>query len=263
MGLKMIRLYTLLVMLSLSTLSFAHFHILIPDKASLQKGDNVVFDFKFGHPFECELQDTLKPEKVILQSPKGSTADITNSFKPLKDKSGKKETTFFRGEFKTESRGDHVIVVKSQPVWMESEKEFIQDTIKVVVHVQTQNNWDAGPITEFELMPITRPYGILPGMIARFQINEQARKKLSPQKGWMFEIEKWNPIPPKNLPPDELITFTSKADDSGIVSFSAPSSGWWSITTEARESVTMKNNETRTLRQRTTFWYFVDTPQTP
>lgn len=254
-------LFSFFVTLFFATCTFAHFHILIPEKSSHQKGDVVVLNFKFGHPFESELQDALKPEKIILINPKGVSTEISNQFKPIKEKIAGKEIVSFKGEFNADNRGDYIIIAKSQPVWMDSDQVYIQDTIKVIVHVQTQNNWNAGPITEFELMPLSRPYGILPGMVARFQINEQARKKLSPTNGWMFEVEKWNPVPPKNLPPDELITFTTKADDTGVVSFSAPESGWWAITTEAKETEIIKNTKTYTLKQRCTFWYFVNPSQ--
>lgn len=252
------RLISFFVTLAFTTCSFGHFHILIPEKASNQSGDVVVLHFKFGHPFECELQDALKPEKVTIINPKGVSTDISNQFKPVNKKMAEKEIVCFKGEFKAEQRGDYIVLAKSQPVWMAAEKIYIQDTIKVVVHVQTQNNWNAGPSTEFELMPLSRPYGVLPGMIARFQINEQARKKLAPPKGWMFEMEKWNQLPPKNLPPDELITFTAKADDAGIAIFSAPEPGWWAVTTEAKETEIIKNDTTYAIKQRSTFWYFVN-----
>ena len=252
------RILSILVTLFLATYSSAHYHILIPEKTTYQKDDTVILNFKFGHPFECELQDALKPEKVIIINPKGQSIDITSRFNLAKEKIADKEILYFKGDFKMEQRGDYIVIAKSQPVWMTTEKKYIQDTIKVVVHVQTQNNWDAEPRTEFELMPLSRPYGILPGMVARFQINEQARKKLGPPNGWMFEIEKWNPVPPKNLPPDELITFTTKAEDAGVVTFSAPESGWWGITTEGKETEIMKNNTTIIIKQRSTFWYFVN-----
>jgi len=257
------RILSLFVSLFLATYSFAHFHILLPEKTALQKDDIVVLNFKFGHPFECELEDALKPEKVIIINPKGQSIDITNRFNLAKEKIADKETLYFKGDFKVEQRGDYIVTAKSQPVWVATEKIYIHDTIKVVVHVQTQNNWDAGPRTEFELMPLSRPYGLLPGMVARFQINEQARKKLAPPNGWMFEMEKWNPVPPKNLPPNELITFTAKAEDDGLVTFSAPESGWWAITTEAKESEIIKNNTTSAIKQRSTFWYFVNPLPTP
>ncbi len=257
------RFLSLYAILSCTTFSLAHFHILIPEKTSHQKDDVVILNFKFGHPFECELQDALKPEKVIIINPKGKSTDITNRFNPVKEKIADKDIIYFKGDFKMEQRGDYIVLAKSQPVWMASEKEYVQDTIKVVVHVQTQNNWNAGPSTEFELMPLSRPYGILPGMVARFQINEQARKKLAPPNGWMFEMEKWNPVPPKKLPPEELVTFTAKADDAGTVVFSAPESGWWAITTEAKETEIIKNNATSAIKQRSTFWYFVNPSITP
>ncbi len=249
------------VFIYLSGSSHGHFHIFIPEKASYQKDEIVTLNFKFGHPFECELQDALKPDKVFVISPKGKKTEITETFKPIKEKIGTNEITTFQGNFEPNERGDYIVIALSQPIYLPSEKIYIQDTVKVVIHIQTQNNWDTGPNTEFELLPLSRPYGLLPGMVSRFQVVVQGNQITMPEKGWRFEIEKWNANPPKVLPPEELITFTAKADTNGIVLFSIPDFGWWSITTESKEVAFIKEEKKSVIKKRSTFWFFVDQPK--
>ncbi len=52
---------------------------------------------------------------------------------------------------------------------MEEEQEFLEDSIKVVVHVQAQKGWDASAGDAIEIMPLTRPYGLQPGMVFQVQ----------------------------------------------------------------------------------------------
>lgn len=52
---KMCRLISFFVILAFTAGSSAHFHILIPEKASNQKGDVVVLHFKYGNPVEYSL----------------------------------------------------------------------------------------------------------------------------------------------------------------------------------------------------------------
>ena len=47
--------------------------------------------------------------------------------------------------------------------------------------------------------------------------------------GHRVEVEHYNPVPPKELPADELITLALKADDRGVATCTLPDPGWWVI----------------------------------
>ena len=161
----------------------AQYNMLLPETAMAKKGDKVGFVYQFGQPFKHELFDASEPTKVVMRLPDGKMEDLTKKLEKFKKAGGGdgKEVTAFRFDFTPEQRGDHWFVLMTPPIWKEESKEFYQDTVQVVLHVETQNGWDKlGPdhqgrdpfqfvqfgINRPSLMqPLTRPYGLLPGMV--------------------------------------------------------------------------------------------------
>ena len=136
----------------------------------------------------------------------------------------------------------------------EEEKVFVHDTIKVVYHVQTQNGWDAATGQAFEIVPLTRPYGLQPGVA----FQGQALLAGKPLAGAMVEVERYNPTPPKDLPPDEQITRRVKADPNGVFTGTLTDAGWWCLTSERDGGRREHEGKMYPVRQRATFWVFVD-----
>jgi cobalt/nickel transport protein len=139
---------------------------------------------------------------------------------------------------------------------METEREFFQDTVKVVVHVQGGKGWDDDftDKLEFEMAPLTRPYGLQAGMVfqARALVNR------NPVANALVEIERYNPVPPKDLPPDEHITRTAKTDPNGIVTCTLPDPGWWCIAAQCSGGTAERDGKSFPVRKRAILWVFVD-----
>jgi uncharacterized GH25 family protein len=205
--------------------SFAHYNMLLPHKPWAEKGEKVTFTYQFGHPYEHELFDAPKPVGLAIVPPKGKTEmlDLDKVLTPIKkDGSNGKKVTAWQFTFTPPARGDYSFVLKTAKI-KHDEKKFVEDIVKVVLHVQTQNGWDdaRSPWRNApDLLPLTRPYGLLPGMVFRGWV---------PGAG-MVEIEKYNPKPMKNLPPDELITFKTKPHEDGVFATTLPEPGWWGVT---------------------------------
>ena len=235
-------------------LAAAHFHMLFPETASTTTDKPVTFVFQWGHPFEHELFDTALPEKLIMVSPDRLQTVLTSSLSKFSIKGAdNKNVTAYRFSFTPEKRGDYTCVAVAAPVWMEHEKQFLQDSAKVIVHVQTQKNWDA--ITGgFELTPLTRPYGLQPGMVFQAQILDEGK----PQPGVMAEVERYNATAPKELPADEQITRRVKADPNGVLTCTLTDPGWWSITAERPGGMRERDGKSFPVVQRTTLWVYVD-----
>lgn len=227
------------VLLLVTIASDAHYNMLLPSKPWAEKGEKITFTYQFGHPFEHELFDAPEPKFVFAILPDNKTQKIEKLTKRSVPGADGKKVTAFSFVYEPATRGDHTLVLHTPPIWMEETKGFVQDHVKVVLHVQTQKNWDASiprDITQhaqrhvFTLVPLTRPYGLLPGMI--FQANvglfPSGNEHRAPSRP--VEIERYNPVPPKKLPPDELVTFKTKTDTNGVVTFAFPDPGWWSIT---------------------------------
>ncbi len=252
----------------------AHFAMLLPSSASAKRGEAVTFTYQWGHPFEHQLFDAPAPRSVVVVTPDGKQADLTKSLEKITvPGADDKKVTAYRFTFKPEQRGDHVFVLQTPPVWMEEEQHFVQDAVKVVLHVQSQKGWDNSPDGQaFDFRPLTRPYGLLPGMVFQAAVldpTEQAFEPAhrftrwgSPYANLLVEVERYNPAPPKELPADEHVTRTAKTDPNGVVTATLTEPGWWCLTApyprggEKREE--LHKGKPYPVRQRLTLWVFVD-----
>ncbi len=206
----------------------AHFHMLFPDPPSTTTDKPVTFTFQWGHPFEHELFDAASPEKLVVVAPNRQQTVLTAGLTKTTVKGAdQKDVTAFRFTFTPEKRGDYTFVATAAPLWMEHENHFLRDSVKVVLHVQTQKNWDAVS-GGFELTPLTRPYGLQPGMVFQAQVLDAGK----PQAGTMAEVECYHAVAPKELPADEQMTRRMKADPNGVLTCTLTDPGWWCVTAE-------------------------------
>jgi cobalt/nickel transport protein len=235
----------------------AHFTMLFPEPASARKGEAVTVVHQWGHPFEHQLFNAQAPESVAVLSPDGKQADLTDRLEIISiPAGGQKKATAHRLSYRPEQRGDYVFILKSRPIWMEEEQEFVQDTVKAVLHVQAQKGWDAAVGKGFELVPLTRPYGLQPG--TAFQA--QALVEGKPLAGALVEIERYNPVALKeeDLPPDEQRTRAAKTDAGGAVVCTLAEPGWWCLTAHRGGGKAERDGKAYPLRQRAIFWVYVD-----
>jgi cobalt/nickel transport protein len=233
----------------------AHYNMLLPAKASVKKGEAVTFTYQWGHPFEHELFDAPMPEGLIVLAPDGTKIDLLKKLTKISVPANEgKKATAYQFDFTAEQRGDYVFLLTPQPIWMEEEQEFFQDAVKVVLHVQAQKGWDTPAGGAFEMLPLTRPYGLLAGMV----FQAQARAEGKPRGAAHVEVESYNSTPPKELPPDEHITRTAKTDPNGVVSATLTEPGWWGMTALRDGGRREREGKMVPVRQRSTLWVYVD-----
>jgi cobalt/nickel transport protein len=232
----------------------AHYNMLLPAAASARKGEVVSFVYQWGHPFEHQLFEAPAPQALTVLAPDGKTTDLGRTLEKvtLAGSEGKK-VGGYRFHFTPEQRGDYVFVLATPPIWMAEEEEFFQDTVKVVLHVQAQKAWDAAG-DGFELIPLTRPYGLQPGMV----FQAQARRGGKPVAGSLVEVERYNVTPPKELPPDEQITRSARTDPNGVVTATLTEPGWWCLTAGQDGGTREHDGKSYPLRVRATHWVWVD-----
>lgn len=240
--------------LTWQTLAAAHFHMLFPHTPSSATDKPVTFVFQWGHPFEHELFDAAAPERVIMVGPDRYQTDLTAGIRKTSLKGAdQKDVAAYQFTFTPPKRGDYTCIATAAPVWMEHEKHFLQDAAKVVLHVQTQKSWDA--VTGgFELTPLTRPYGLQPGMVFQAQALDGGK----PVPGAMAEVELYHASAPKDLPPDEQMTRAIKADPNGVLTCTLTDPGWWCITAQRDHGVREREGKSFPVIQRTTLWVYVD-----
>jgi cobalt/nickel transport protein len=233
----------------------AQFNMLLPESASVKKGEAVAFIYQWGQPFEHELYDAPKPARVNVLFPDArSHKDLTGTLEVLR-KPGVdgKQVAAWRFSFTPQQKGDHTFFLETPAIWLEGAKEFVQDIVRVTLHVQTQHGWDADPADGFRILPVTRPYGLLPGMIFQGEVMRKQITDVDPQ----IDIERYNPTPPKELPDEEFITFRTRLDSNGLFTFAFPEAGWWSFTAQRLGEGHMRNGREYPLRQRLTMWVHV------
>lgn len=234
--------------------SLGHYNMLLPQAASAKRGERITFIYQWGHPFEHQLFDALMPESVIVVAPDGKKTDLLKTLEKttLPGSDGKKVTAY-RLPYTPGLRGDYLFILHTPPIWMESDKEFLQDTVKVILHVQAQKGWDVSAGSALELMPMTRPYGLQPGMVFQAQVTSLSK----PMAGTLVEVERYNATPPKELPPDEQITRTVKTDPNGVATCTLTDPGWWCITAQRDAGEREHKGKSYPVRQRSTLWVFV------
>jgi uncharacterized GH25 family protein len=258
----------LLALALCAPLASGHYHILLPDRHSVKKDESVTLTYRWGHPFEHELFDAPLPERLFVIGPDGKVTELGKQLEKLKHPvPGKKEVAAYRLKFTPDQRGDYTFVLHAPPIFLEEDGEFVQDIVKVVVHVQAQKNWDAdSPGAHAKVVPLTRPYGLQPGVVfqARFFHGERkvtgsfSKKEPNPLAGILVEIERFNAKPPQKLPPDEHITRTVKTDPNGVVTCTLPEPGWWAITGQTDGGTLEHKGKQHPRRLRTTLWVHVD-----
>jgi uncharacterized GH25 family protein len=250
-----------LTMLSLAVLAGpagAHYSMLLPAAASGKKGEAITLTYQWGHPFEHQLFDAPSPLSLTVRAPDGKQTDLTAALEKTTVGESDKKATAYRLRFTPAERGDYVFLLQTPPIWMEDEKEFWQDTVKVVLHVQAQKGWYRAE-REGEWMPLTRPYGLPPGVAFQALLYPEGKLQFA---CLLVEIERYNRTPPAKLPPDEQITRTALTASNGVVTATLTDPGWWCLTATVKEGGDRKQRDGKEypVRQRSTLWVYVDEP---
>jgi len=246
--------------------------MLLPETPTAKKGVPVTLVYQWGHPFEHELFDAPPPARLAVIGPDGKEKDLTSALEKVKVVASEgKGVTAYRLRFTPEQRGDYTFVLITPAMWMEQDKEFLQDNVQVVLHVQAQKSWDVNTGQRFKLVPITRPYGLQPGTVFQAQLQAPALLAVPGPGGptWplralassLVEVERYNPQPPEHLPPDEQITRTCKTDPNGVVTCTLSEAGWWCLTAQRPGPTQVRDGKRYLTRERATLWVFVDKNQ--
>jgi cobalt/nickel transport protein len=266
------------VLLALSWLVFptapiwAHYNILLPQTASAKRGETVTLLYQWGHPFEHQLFDAPQPQSLVVWAPDGKRTDLSRDLEKIEvPGEGQKKVAAYRFLFTPEQRGDFSFVLTTPPIWIPEEEKFFEDSVRVTLHVQTQKGWDvlggAGPSKSsddfFGLAPLTRPYGLQRGMVFQAQAwtmpkADSAGREPVPLRHGQVEIERYNAVAPKELPPDEHITRSVRTDPNGVATTTLTEPGWWGLTALRSGPAREHNGKKYPVQQRATLWVFVD-----
>jgi cobalt/nickel transport protein len=243
------------ISLAIPEMANAHFQMLLPSAASGSTDQEITVTYQWGHPYEHQLFDAPKPESVVAVAPDGTRFNLSERLRKTEvPGEGNRAATAFQVSFTPRQRGDHVLTLTTAPIWMNEEKLFLQDEVKTIFHVQTQNGWDAAAGLAFEIMPLTRPYGLIPGIVFQGRVLVEGK----PLADAIVEVERYNLIPPKVLPSDEQITRSVKCDPNGTFTCTLTEPGWWCVTATKDGGKRARDGNMYPVKKRTTLWVFVD-----
>jgi uncharacterized GH25 family protein len=235
----------------------AHYNMLLPASAFASRDRETTLTYQFGHPFEHQLFDAPKPSNLTVRTPDGKTTVLTDKFTRLALPGEKdRKVVGYRLRYTPEQRGDHVFVLQTAPIWLE-DGYWVEDTVKVVLHVESEKGWDGKVNPDFEWRPITRPYGLLPGTVFQAGVVslEEAKAKGTTFSG-VVEVERYNEAAPAELPAEEFITRTVRTE-RGVVTTTLPEAGWWCLTASRDGGMKEHEGKSRPVRRRTTLWVYV------
>ena len=200
---------TIAVLAAVAMPAQAHFNMLMPQNPSAKKGEEVVFVYQWGHPYEHQLFDAPPPDAVSVVEPDGKTADLTKSLEKITVPAGEGTTvTAYQFRFTPDQRGDFVFLLRTPPIWMAEDEEF---------PARQRQGGAARPGAEAlgrglrdrlradaadaAVRPRTR-HGV-PGSAPDWRA---AKCRPVAVAGVLVEVEHYHPTPPKTIPADEYCT---------------------------------------------------------
>jgi cobalt/nickel transport protein len=215
----------LILLLHLSPLH-AHFPILVHDAELGATNNPVTVTFALGHPFELEFEPTDRPTRLQLIDQRGQATNLTSLLQPA----------FFRNDtnapgwlvqFNPAPRGDHLLALDSAPFVSTTQKTLYREYVKLWLHRGAQAGWHQRTGQPLEIVPLTRPYGLRPGMV----FSGRLMRDTEPIGDVEILIEHLQDchLPPDAMPPEPLITFVVRTDSSGRFVVALPEAGWWVI----------------------------------
>ena len=201
----------------------AHFPILIHDAAMGATNGTVTVTYAAGHPFELDMEPAAKPERLLYLDGRGQATNLTASL----------QATWFRGDTNAgawqprlePTRGDGLLALDSAASVDASQKTLYREYVKVCLHRGRQDGWHRRTGQPLEIVPLTRPYGLRPGMVFTGKLMRGA----APVANTEVYFERLNDRRPDpgSLPPEPLITFAVRTDGTGQFTVALPDPGWW------------------------------------
>ncbi|MDR0339453.1 MAG: DUF4198 domain-containing protein [Desulfovibrio sp.] len=238
--------------LSFAGAAQAHFGMVIPSTPTVMaaKDAPVNFSLKFWHPFENSGMNLEKPVSFQVFHD-GKASDLLPGLKQGKEQG----MTVWSTAYTPKTPGLYAFAMEPQPYFEKEEDCFIVHYTKVYVDAFGDDEGWAEPLgLRAEIVPLARPGALYAGNV--FQGRVLMNGKAVP--GVEVEVE-WYPGPDKKgvAPTAAMITQTVKADDAGIFTYAAPTSGWWGFAALQTADQTMPlNGEQKSVELGAVLWVY-------
>jgi cobalt/nickel transport protein len=206
---------------------YAHFPMLKHTSPFAAFAKPVTVIFAVGHPFEQEYEDAKKPELVMVIDPIGKRVDVTESLQPERFATRGETKQRWNFEYTPMIKGDTIIRLDSHAEVDLDGGTVYQEYIKTWVHAERQRGWDQRTGQPLEIVPLTRPYGLVEGAV----FSGRLMKGDAPVSDTEIYLERFveQELAAEEYPPEALITFSVKTDKDGYFAYTLNEPGWWVI----------------------------------
>lgn len=154
--------------------------------------------------------------------------------------------------------GDTWIVFHLPLAWSDEDRAWTETTVRTVIHLGLSRGWETPLGLPLEIVPLNRPYGILPGDV--FQV--QALLEGKPVPGVKIYAEKFHKPPMKKpYPPDEIITRVAQTTPDGTALVTLHSSGWWILFAAYEQDEIQKDEKSGPVVLQDAVWIYVESSQ--
>lgn len=236
----MVQIYRLVIVFSMvlwcSSLSFAHFGMVIPSDSMVMQADSktVQVTLSFSHPHEMKGMDLVKPKGVLVMA-NGTKADLLNSLKDTKVM----ERQAWSLDYKVTRPGIYIFVMEPSPYFEPAEDCFIIHYTKTVVAAfGDDEGWDGEVGLKTEIVPLSKPFGQYAGNVFQGIVKMDGK----PVPYAEVEVEYYNEEGKLKAPTDYMVTQAIKADQNGVFTYAAPISGWWGFSALNTADYKIKHN---------------------
>ncbi len=228
----------------------AHYNILLLDRSPIQyklRG-TVQLTYARGHLYKREWSKAPRPHWLKAFTFEGMSTDLTAKMKT--------DGQVTHIPWKVKRPGDTWLVVHLPLQWSEHDAAWVEASVRTIVHVGFSRGWQEPlGMTKVELLPLTRPYGILSGDVMRVQVLDSGKGIANT----MVYAEHYYETPPSEaMPPDAIVTRAARTDAQGIATLTLGQPGWWVIMTVVEKGEKEAEGKKGLIKYEDALWVYVE-----
>lgn len=229
-----------------AAVAWANQPFLVADGTVVEQGKPVKLRLAEGVPSHGVVGATPVPQSAVVHLPDGTFVDLGDQLPQDAEPSDWQVT------YTPKQPGDHVVFVQAHPRQLDG--DYVTDFVKLVLNVGgLERGWDRPLRQRFELVPLTRPYGIPAGALFRAQLLTGGQ----PGAG-LVRIERWSPSGPAAGAPPLHLARSERTGPMGEVAVILDKPGFWSLSARGvGRTVQVAGQRTQEVL-RTTLWVHVD-----
>ncbi len=230
----MVRTVLVLILMSLPTVVWAHFGMLIPSTNQVTAdGRQVQLTLSFSHPAEVTGM-TLKKPKAFFSVTEGKKTDLLSTLSSVQVMGHQG----WQADIAVKRPGVISYVMEPTPYWEPAEDVHIIHITKTIVSAFGADvGWDEPLGLDTEIVPLLRPFGNYAGNAFVGQVLMNGK----PVPGAEVEVERYNQDGKMKPASDLHITQVIKADANGVFTFTCPKEGWWGFAALNEADYTLKD----------------------